>query len=275
MACRQNITANHMIFASVSAPETCFPENATVSLENGDLKRMAELEIGDRIQTVDSNGEIVISPVILFMDRSVNVIERYLALKLASGKELRLSPYHLIYRFKTEIVSQINANYFNTVQHKNMSNYHVKTGRISRYITPDCLEIQNFLDATNLWSLTETIFADKLRIGDFVLQRNFNADHLQAVQVLGIQEILDRGLYAPLTAEGTVIVDGVVASCYAATEYEILAHIAMAPIRWLSYFKTFPVQNGLHFYVDFLTNSQFRSILNSVVLFIESVMYFK
>ena len=39
------------------------------------------------------------------------------------------------------------------------------------------------------------------------------------------------GTYVPLTMEGTILVDGVLASCYASFDHH-LAHIAMTPIRW-------------------------------------------
>ena len=39
------------------------------------------------------------------------------------------------------------------------------------------------------------------------------------------------GAYAPLTIEGNMMVDGVLASCYAFTDHD-LAHIVMTPIQW-------------------------------------------
>ena len=36
----------------------------------------------------------------------------------------------------------------------------------------------------------------------------------------------------PLTMEGNIIVDGVLASCYASFDHD-LAHIAMAPMQWI------------------------------------------
>ena len=40
------------------------------------------------------------------------------------------------------------------------------------------------------------------------------------------------GLFAPLTMEGNIFVDGVLASCYADYDHN-LSHIAMTPMGWL------------------------------------------
>ena len=39
------------------------------------------------------------------------------------------------------------------------------------------------------------------------------------------------GAYVPLTMEGNIMVDGVLASCYASTDNS-LAHIGMIHVRW-------------------------------------------
>ena len=41
-----------------------------------------------------------------------------------------------------------------------------------------------------------------------------------------------KGAYTPLTREGNIIVDEVLASCYASSADHQLAHFATAPIRW-------------------------------------------
>ena len=41
------------------------------------------------------------------------------------------------------------------------------------------------------------------------------------------------GAFTPLTVDGNIIVDGVLASCYAFTNHD-LAHIAMTPLRWFA-----------------------------------------
>ena len=39
------------------------------------------------------------------------------------------------------------------------------------------------------------------------------------------------GVYVPLTMEGNLVVDGIVASCYALCDHD-LANFAMKPIQW-------------------------------------------
>ena len=39
------------------------------------------------------------------------------------------------------------------------------------------------------------------------------------------------GIYVPLTREGNIVVDGVLASCYGSFDHN-LAHISMKPVQW-------------------------------------------
>ena len=62
------------------------------------------------------------------------------------------------------------------------------------------------------------------------------------------------GLYAPLTAEGHIVVDGVLASCYANFDHDI-AHIAMKPMQWFPGMMEWVFgldNNGLEGYVGFV-----------------------
>ena len=43
--------------------------------------------------------------------------------------------------------------------------------------------------------------------------------------------VIPEGAFVPLTMEGNIVVDGVLASCYAAIDHN-LAHIGMTPLRW-------------------------------------------
>ena len=46
-----------------------------------------------------------------------------------------------------------------------------------------------------------------------------------------IYNIFILGVYNPLTMEGTIIIDGLVASCYASFDHD-LAHLVMTPVQW-------------------------------------------
>ena len=59
------------------------------------------------------------------------------------------------------------------------------------------------------------------------------------------------GAYVPLTMEGDIMVDGVLASCYPSTDHD-MAHIAMAPMRWYPQIAEiiFGEYNGYSNYLD-------------------------
>ena len=64
----------------------------------------------------------------------------------------------------------------------------------------------------------------------------------------GFKVLFHLGAYVPLTMEGNILVDGVLASCYPSAAHD-LAHMGMAPLRWfpgimdwiLGVENTFPV----------------------------------
>ncbi|TSS97570.1 Sonic hedgehog protein A [Bagarius yarrelli] len=81
--------------------------------------------------------------------------------------------------------------------------------------------------------------------------------HLRAVLVDQIYREERWGSFAPVTGHGTIVVDDILASCYAAVQNQNLAHLAFAPVRIV--YKVAPflfggmTQNdGVHWYSDFL-----------------------
>ena len=50
-------------------------------------------------------------------------------------------------------------------------------------------------------------------------------------KVIEIQLVLILGAYAPLTKVGNIIVDGVLASCYAYFDHD-MAHFMVTPMQW-------------------------------------------
>ena len=66
----------------------------------------------------------------------------------------------------------------------------------------------------------------------------------------GQQESFTLGAYTPVTLEGNIIVDEILASCYAFPDH-ILAHAGMTPMRWFPKIVNgiFGVENGSPGYV--------------------------
>ena len=58
-------------------------------------------------------------------------------------------------------------------------------------------------------------------------------------------------MYVPMTQEGNIIVDGILASCYASSHHD-LAHIVITPLRWFPKITEwiFGVHDGSQAYVD-------------------------
>lgn len=77
------------------------------------------------------------------------------------------------------------------------------------------------------------IWAEKLNQGDEILVVASNHDNdTQWEEILEITDISKQGLMAPLTEQGTIIVNNVHASCYALVKSHDVAHFALAPYRF-------------------------------------------
>lgn len=105
------------------------------------------------------------------------------------------------------------------------------------------------------------VFASQVRRGQTVFVHDAQRNHLEPVTVKRIYTQEHVGSYAPMTAQGTVVVDRVLASCYAVIEDHDLAHWALAPVRlahWVSslLFSSQPQvsgqKDGVHWYSKIL-----------------------
>ncbi|NP_001310756.1 sonic hedgehog protein-like precursor [Parasteatoda tepidariorum] len=115
----------------------------------------------------------------------------------------------------------------------------------------------------------QATFAKHVEIGDYIYVASDRKVTLE--KVISVTSSAKKGVFAPLTREGNLVVDGVVASCYAIIEDQALAHFAFAPVRLIDNVweatlhllrtmhilryresRTIPPHNGIHWYANFL-----------------------
>lgn len=103
------------------------------------------------------------------------------------------------------------------------------------------------------------MFAEKVEEGDFLLV-NVNGT-LVPRKVLRVSAELHRGVFAPLTREGTIVVNEVTASCYAMVDSQNIAHWSFLPARIANSVRSWFTsdeppqtsrQTGIHWYANAL-----------------------
>lgn len=150
---------------------------------------MSDLEIGERILTLNSHGDLEYSPVLLFMHHSPQQETMFLRFHMESGINITITPSHLILRWEKP-------------------------------------------KDTLLYEATH-VYAKVVKEGDQLLITSHNSSQrpLFVDTVIDIEVVHETGVYAPLTETGTIIVNDVVASCYAVIYSQTLAHLSFAPVR--------------------------------------------
>lgn len=115
-------------------------------------------------------------------------------------------------------------------------------------------------------SKTKSVFSKDLRIGQTIFTYNGNEFNISTVNSIEIF-IKKVGAYAPLTMEGTIVVDDIYTSCYALFPSHSISHA----VFWLwrsvyPYFEYLKIQTRYsgeyHWYPDF-----FRRSMNYLNLF--------
>ena len=104
---------------------------------------------------------------------------------------------------------------------------------------------------------------------DYVFAKDLNHSDLIVIsqngminyeEVVKIEQVEEMGIYAPLTESGTIIVDNILASCYAHVDNHELAHFAFKLYFFMrniyeivfNRLNNESYQTGLHWYADFL-----------------------
>jgi len=72
------------------------------------------------------------------------------------------------------------------------------------------------------------VLAEDVQVGDYIYQKVGDAN--RPVLVVAKETVVAKGTYTPATLEGTIVVNGVVASNYAIVNHEV-SHAVLAPLR--------------------------------------------
>jgi len=198
----------------------CFPSTSVALSSSAQTLLVSQLQPGDEVLGIDENGKIEPTTVLLNAHADKDKLHSYITLTTEDAGEISLTPNHLLYVLQLHEKSGININ------------------SASR-ATP--------------------IFASRVQIGDYIYIRHENTSVLPAM-VKYITLSVRKGAYAPITAYGTIIVDGVYASCYADVTSHNLAHWSFLPIRLLyslnislQSLSIFPNDfDGIHWYAHIL-----------------------
>ena len=74
----------------------------------------------------------------------------------------------------------------------------------------------------------ESVFANEIEEGDKLV--SWKGSKMTEEEVVAVEHIGETGVWAPLTTEGTLLVDDLLASCYAAFPHS-LSDLALAPVK--------------------------------------------
>ncbi|XP_013360026.1 PREDICTED: sonic hedgehog protein [Chinchilla lanigera] len=172
----------------------CFPGSATVHLEQGGTKLVKDLRPGDRVLAADDQGRLLYSDFLTFLDREDGAKKVFYVIETREPRErLLLTAAHLL---------------FVAPPHNDSAAGGARGRRV--------------------------LFASRVRPGQsvyVVAERDGDRRLLPAaVHSVTLREEA-AGAYAPLTAQGTILINRVLASCYAVIEEHGWAHRAFAPFR--------------------------------------------
>jgi hypothetical protein len=175
--------------------QRCFAADALVTLANGKQKKLANLKSGEVVLTYDEQTQMIRpSPVLTMLHRQLNEYGNQILLII------EFEPYCFSALFK-QVMTRSG---------------HQLT------VTPLHLVLTNS---------SGYIMAKNIEPGMSIYVVDDNGS-LMIESVSQVTDVVKQGYVAPLTGEGTLIVNQVVASCYASIKSHHLAHAALAPMRW-------------------------------------------
>lgn len=163
-----------------------------------------------------SSNQLIYSEVLTFLDRDPSTWRIFYSLHTQAGPQLTLTASHLVF------ISKRNC---------------------SEGAEPDHTSLR-------------TVYASDAQPGQCVLvSRGGAGARFRLSRITRVEQQKRRGAFAPLTQHGTLVVDGVLASCYAVLEQHAVAHRAFGPLRLAHRLGVASGQDqgdGIHWYAQLL-----------------------
>jgi hypothetical protein len=75
----------------------CFSGNAMVTLESGDVVPMSQLEVGDKVLSIDSNGKLFFDRVFRITHNDAEETRRYVVLSTEDGHRIEMAGNHYLH----------------------------------------------------------------------------------------------------------------------------------------------------------------------------------
>ncbi|KHN83873.1 Warthog protein 4 [Toxocara canis] len=152
----------------------CFSGDTMVETSDGRMVRMDELKLSDWVLSV-KNRKVAYTTLVTWGHRIPSQLAEFVNISLEDGTSLKLTRKHFIYK-------------------------------------THCSDGNDIANAASL--MEEAVYAEEVNEGDCVYKLSKNREALHRSKVVSVSSVLERGIYAPMTATGDIIVNGVLASCY-------------------------------------------------------------
>ncbi|CAL1534787.1 unnamed protein product [Lymnaea stagnalis] len=232
----------------------CFPPSSQVIMFSGQTKSMSELEVGDRVLSLNPDGHLEYSDVIAFLDRDEARSALYYTLHTLSGKSVTLTPKHLIYAADLKSGNVANPEVSEGATPRFPPTIDATVGGLPRLTFAEDVSVgqyiffaKDFGPLSTTWKTLPHRHLPSAKVSNRLNSTSGYLAHSDALdehtssydRVVSIETRLIKGVYAPLTSHGTIVVDGFVTSCYAFLENVHLAHTVFAPLRGYHVIKIF------------------------------------
>ncbi|VDM96364.1 unnamed protein product [Thelazia callipaeda] len=178
------------------APMSCFSAETKVYTENGE-KSMKDLKVGDFVLVPASRNQLKYERVEMFYHREPETRAKFVVLETESGRKLILTELHLL------PVGNCRQ------MRKNMEES----------------------DDVEQW-LQKSTFAYKARAGDCVFSVSSNQE-LRVDRIVKVGRKYLKGIYSPMTVEGSIVTDGVLTSCFSQVESHVTQKLTYDFLIWL------------------------------------------